>query len=163
MAGELAHDPTTGQLVYSPATGQLALDCAGAAVACTDCDGAQPDVTITVVGAACADAQGDYEFDSFVNENRHCYWIWFKDDIEHGWVLGISYWPGSGTFCSALVKGGIPLIAFKLADDCPEQGGHHDVTAEVSCDKPSGLLNGTFDLGGFFDCNGSTATIELNP
>ena len=142
--------------------------CGGGTPYSTCCNPSQPQPTalVIVTGTLCAEAQGNYAFQSCdVLPDGSLGWVWrLVDDAD--WELRLRCSCTFDAICARITYQG--YYVFNSPTDCPIEGGTHDVTAEVSCDAVTGYLNGIFDLVGIdlgdpYNCLGSTATVELNP
>lgn len=145
---------------------------------CTDCAGNQPDAMVTIAGtcgdAECEAAAGTYKMtgDSpcwFSDGGLLCGWNWCKDGDEWDWQMGVVYEKASKQWCAVMIGTDTRNYGYRTPLTCtiPFYMATR-VTGEVTCDKASGKLVGTFELVGdehpeHDDCAGCTATITLNP
>lgn len=179
--GHLQSSAGTGHLLYGP-NGHLVYLCTRP---CTDCDGAQPSCLITIAGTCadyCQQAAATYGYIGFSDGEDYCKWEWLNQFELSGGLqdgdlytsqLNLIYCLATGVFGAVLAGQAqepdhTPFCAYNPGADViclpAIQGQYTDVSEYVTCDKGTGLLQGTFELAGSLiaseDC---IATITLDP
>jgi len=135
---------------------------------CVDCSGEQPNAEVTVEGScswgACENANGEHVYQGFSGESP-CQWEWKYTGGASSSYLHIFYYTSPSRFCARL---GLGVYTYFGSDgSCGGIANYLDVTAWVSCDEETGLLQGAFDLsgdtgiGGGLNCDGCTAHVTL--
>lgn len=141
--------------------------CCSSSVPCTDCNGTQNSVSVTISGscaALCSGAAGTYAWGSFTTAGspvKSCRWQW----TQGSFFFNIQFCLATALFLSNIGHSSPNGIPFGDGTSvCTGTASGTDVTSSVICS--GGLLTATFTLPGmnqgtFANCIGCTAAITL--